>query len=441
MALKKSSMLDILLVCVYETLLSIIFVRFILPLHGYEVQIAQTTGGSVNYVKVALSYVVTCVAVFLFRSIGVAKRASRFVMLIQLLMIVVPFCVLYGYLNYPTWQLALVFLGYGGAVLAINVIPSIRLPLLSIEVRRFFIFLAASIIFYVYVGLVTTGGIQRINFDFSQVYKVRAGLSGHEFPLSGYFIPWVAYVLNMAILTYSLSIRGRSLIKSMCGVFLVILMQVMLFGMTNFKAFIFLPFVIVFLVLFMGKINLFRSAVMGVSVALCCLIVLSMVGVMFSIAIVDRVFVTPSAIHSLYFNYFSTHPLGLLQGTVGKLFGSSYDESIIVVISKFYWGRVFSPNVGWIADAFSNFGVIGVPVYSLILALSLRVVDGFVDERMPSGMVEGLLFGFAFGITNTALLTSLLTGGYVVAVVALWVMTSRWRRVSSVILTNARVNF
>lgn len=428
---KKSGLVDIALIFLYKCILALGFSYLVFPLYGGQVEIAQTAVGGANGVKIFISYVVAGVCVLMFRSIRDNYKASRFVMLIQLLMIVIPFSVLYGSLNYPAWQMGLMLLGYAGAVFFIKMLPAIRLRALNARMCAALLFAMVAVVLYVYASLVATGGLHRLNFNLVKVYEVRAQLSDNQFPLSGYFIPWVAYVFNMAALTNYMSIRNIYRKRALMGVIFVISMQMLLFGMTNFKAFLFLPFVIIFLMLFMGKVNLFRSAAIGISAALACLVIISLVGVSFGAAIVDRLFVTPPALHALYFNYFSTHPLGLLQGTVGGAFGSTYDESIIAVVSKFYWGRVFDPNVGWIGDAFANFGAFGVLIYSLILALTLRLADGFVDERTPNGVVEGLLFGFAFGITNSALLTSLLTGGYIVAMASLWVMTSRWKRFHS----------
>lgn len=425
--MKRAAIVDSIYVCVYQAALTAVFLKVVAPIYLQDVELAQTRNGQGNDTKIFLSYIFSIGAVALYRSIAECRKASRFVMLIQLLLIVIPFAVLYGQLNYPTWQMSIILLGFGGSILFLKALQIPMLPSLSQGSAIAVCLAMAAVTVYVYCALFATGGFERMNFDLSKVYDARADLSLHRFPLSGYFIPWVAYVANMALLSYFLGIRKKSQKFAWAGVIGVLLLQLLIFGMTNFKSFLFLPVAIVTLVVVIERASLFRSAVFGVLSAVACLALMSSSGSALSAGIIERVFYTPPALHSLYFGYFSVHPNGFLVDTVGGLFGSTYNESIVSVISEEYWGRLFSPNVGWIGDAFANFGVLGVISFAALLAIALNFADSFAMNRLPDGTVEGLLFGFAFGITNSALLTSLLTGGYFVAVVLLWSMDSIFR--------------
>ena len=83
---------------------------------------------------------------------------------------------------------------------------------------------AVLITIYVYVGLVATGGLSRLNFDLASVYLVREDLEVNALPLGGYLIAWQAHVINMLAFAFALY-RRRWLLAV-----LVIAAHLFLFG-------------------------------------------------------------------------------------------------------------------------------------------------------------------------------------------------------------------
>jgi hypothetical protein len=135
----------------------------------------------------------------------------------------------------------------------------------------------------------------------------------------------------------------------------------------------------------------------------------------------------PAALHSIYFKYFSVHPFALLGDTIGGFFGSSYQKPIVLIIAEHFWGTIFDPNVGWIADAYANFGAIGIIVYGLVLGVLLRVADGLVGSHIAPGVVEGLMVGPVFALCSSALPTVMVTHGFLIILLVLWFLKGSWR--------------
>jgi hypothetical protein len=82
-------------------------------------------------------------------------------------------------------------------------------------------------------------------------------------------------------------------------------------------------------------------------------------------------------------------------------------------------GTQSSANVGLFGDAFANFGFAGCFIFAMLFALLLKVVDAAARTTDPRIAVA--LVGMAsFQLVNSGLLTTLLTHGLALAIVALW---------------------
>jgi hypothetical protein len=209
---------------------------------------------------------------------------------------------------------------------------------------------------YVYVGLVATGGLARVNFDLDLVYEVREELALSGLPLGDYLISWQAQVINVAALVIAL--HRRNVLFAL----LVLAAQLLLFGMTNYKSFLFAP------ILVLGLLVLARSparlawVVVGGAVG-----VLLLVKVYFALTddimipsiFVRRLFFVPAEIHLWFYDFFSEpgNPLVLLSNSfLAPLSAYPYDDALPYLISWAYMGLESGANVGWLADGYAQFG-------------------------------------------------------------------------------------
>ena len=418
--MKKSWLIDLVLIILYKFILDFSFIHYVLPVYGGEVQYAMHR--HINSAKVMAGYAIVVLCMALFDWIKKDAVVSRFVVFVQLLLVVVPYTALYGAEDLPLWHIGMLLLGFMSVIVAGRWLPLVQIRPPRTATRRVFIYVMAAIVAYVFVGLFVTGGLGRFNLNFQDVYEARSLYAKSMLPGFGYFVPWVAYIINMAWLVTAMRSSNKF------QVIAILLLQLLIFAMTNFKSFLFVPFAVIGLIELAKRMDIRRAALIGAPVIVGALVSLSAMGTPLGAAFLDRMFFVPAALHGLYFEYFSDHPFALMGGSeFGNMFGSTYSQSSVYVVAQEYWGRMFSPNVGWIGDAYANFGPIGVVLFGIILAMILKTADGFAKNKsIQPGVAEGLMVGPTLALCSSALGTVSLTHGLIVALVVLWVFRGYW---------------
>lgn len=418
-------LVEVLLLYAYKVALDLIFLDYSLPLYNYEPY--YSLYGAIEPFRFVLGYVVLPFLWFFSRPILKNPRfgISRMLITFQLLFIVIPSFTVYAQVERPQAHVFWILLGFAILVLTVRGLPSFSVPAPSKEASFFLTSLAYAVLLYVYGGLVLTGGLQRINLNLLEVYAFREEFVQRSLPLFNYFIPWVAYVINMALLVYAVVRKKRA------WTVLVVAFQVLLFAMTNFKAFLFLPFLVLAFLWILPRVAFPRLVLLGTIGLLIALWTLAILGQPLGLGIADRIFYLPAAMQSLYFDYFSAHPLARMSGSPWVDFlrlESPYSTTSVSLIAQEYWGRDFSPNVGWIASAFADFGVLGIIGFGFALGLFLRLADAIAGQVRIRGAAEALFIGPALALTNASLTTSLITHGGLVALLALWILARKLGR-------------
>lgn len=409
-------MFGFLLLVIYKAVLDAALWWAILPVYGGEVFLDY---GGLNIIRVCVGYLMLIPLWLALRLVGSAdsNRVSRLVLMVQVLFIAVPTLSLFSQSERPVQDIGLIMLGFVLVAVFLCVMPRIRVPVPGRLFFSFLVILAVLLFVYVFGGLVVGGGLSRLNFNFYNVYEVRESYNESRLPLFGYFVSWVAYVINMGFLIFFFVKRKY------VGIFAVLLAQVLIFGMTNFKTFLFLPFVILSVLWIVGRFNFERIVLFGASAVVVVLTVIGFSGEAMGFGIARRLFFVPSALHTLYFDYFSMNPLALMSGSgIGRLLNAPYEQSAVFVIADEFWGREFSPNVGWLGAAYANFGVLGVVLFSLLLAVYLKVADSIAGRLPVLGIAEALFIGPAITLCSSAFNTFLLTHGGILVLIALWVL-------------------
>lgn len=411
--------LELLLLYGFKALLDVIFVNYALPAYSYEPH--YSLYGEFQPERLVLGYLLLPFLWLWVRPVLKNPRfaVSRMLITFQLLFIVIPSFTVYAQAERPGLHLLWVLMGFVVLVLAVRGIPQFSIPIPPREVVLGLTTLGLVVVAYVYAGLILRGGLGRMNFNLLEVYSFREVFVENSFPLANYFVPWVAYVLNMALLIYTF-FRRKTI-----GVGLVLGLQGLLFAMTNFKAYLFLPFLVLAFLWVLPRLAFPRLALLGGVGLLGLLWTLAQLGQPLGLGIADRAFYLPAATQSLYFDYFSAHPLAYMSGSpwVGFLrLETPYPTTSVSLIAQEYWGRDSSPNVGWIGSAYADFGGLGIIGFAVILGLFLRLADAIAAQICLRGVPEALFIGPALALTNASLTTSLITHGGVVAFLTLWVL-------------------
>lgn len=426
--MKRSTSINVILALVYKATLDVAFYEIVKPVYGYQAQFAIS--GEPSSLKCLVGYLIAWFGVTLCNSIRKEARVSRFIVLVQVMLIMMPFASLYGIEDLPSWQMGLIILGISTVAWGCRFITLTRIRSPGKWGQIVLFSSMGCLVLYVYVGLIATGGMSRFNLNLNEVYKFRDEMSNSMFPFAGYLIPWSAYIFNMAFFVNCIKNKSEGKTFSVAMITFSVLMQVAIFSMTGHKSYLFAPLVIIVLMHFSKRIDLWNVVFVG---APACIILLVCVNSFLSDmggALLGRLFFTPAALHGLYFDYFSTHPYMLLHDTFGNIFGSHYQERSVEIIANRYWGESFDPNVGWIADAYANLGIAGIIFYGIVMSFFLRLADSMISKNIPPGVIEGLLIGPAFAFISSALGTVLLTHGFLVALLTLWGLNGLWSKPS-----------
>jgi len=381
--------------------------------------------GEISSDKLVIGYAMLLPLWLPIRTILVSEKyaLSRVLVAFQFFLVVLPSLTTFAQSERPAFHLALILLGFYTFVLATYLMPRFKLPYLPPGAVLPLILLFGGISVYVYVMLLITGGLGRINFDLSSVYETREQYVEAPFPLAAYFVSWLANVLNISLLIYSFIFSKKWL------TFLAILAQIALFAMTNFKSHLFLLLFspMVYLALRSFRASFAVLALLGMA-SLSAAVAVS--GSDFLLSLFRRVFYVPAGLSSLYFDYFSQNSLSFMSGSsIGKIlyyFGLDlpYTTSSVTVVALEYWGRDFSPNVNWIGASFADFGILGIVFSGIFLGFLAALGDSVSKLLCKRGIAESISLGLGFSLTNSALITSLFTHGGILSLISIWLIAS-----------------
>lgn len=411
-------MKDALLVLTAKWILDLVFVKLV-ETDLREKPYLSVLNGEPNFVKWLVATALTLMFWFFIRTLNPKDSPiGRFFILVQFFLIFMPSMVLYGMQDWPTAYIAIVvsafFIVIGINSLAPRLIINAPPKWIALSLTG----LGIAAIVSVYLGLMLTGGLTRLNFDLYDVYGTRDAYKATLLPGFGYAVPWTANVLNMAFLIYFVTQKKKP------AIFGILLAQVLLFGMTNFKSFLFAPIAAIAIAIGRRYFTVARLMVLGVLAVIALGVTVYASGELMGLGLLRRVLIVPAALQGLYFEYYSSNPYGQMAGTrLAWLFNSPYQETTVQHIAQAYWGRDFSPNVGWIGDAYSQFGWVGVLVYSVILSIFLKIADALFSSARREVPIEGMMVGAAFSLCSSSLNTALLTHGLLLLLPVIWVLS------------------
>ena len=402
----------------FRGVLDFFYIRYVTRLYASEFPLS---GNSIF--RLLESYaIVLALCVWIAGSLYRRWRPSGIVPVLYFVVVMIPLSSQYGLADAP----AILLYAAAGSIALLTTVtelhPRIKVPKPSRDILYIAITGLFAISAYVYGWLTFTGGLGRINWNLLALYEVRAKYVQSLGPLMGYFVPWQAYVINICGLVYALRQRNYWLLG------LVVVAQLLLFGMTGHKSFLFAPCLAGGVYLVWQRRNAIFWTIIGAF-----LLALASYGY-FLIAgnefvpslFVRRLFFVPARLHVLYYDFFSQpgHPLYMLSDSILRgILENPYGMPMPRLIALTYWGREFWPDVGYLGDAYGNLGLIGMFVFSAFLGVVLRIVDS-VGSHLPPHFVAAAIAMPALALTESALFTSLLTHGLILAVLMLWISSA-----------------
>jgi len=140
--------------------------------------------------------------------------------------------------------------------------------------------------------------------------------------------------------------------------------------------------------------------------------------------IVLRIFLWPSLIAMEYYDFFWMYPkMYLSHSILGHFISNKYLlEPPFYLASLYYNKPEMRLNTTWYADAYMNFGFLGIISFAVLLFAILVIIKSM--EKKDSYLVSSLLFGGIIALFNAPLLTTILTHGLGISLLLAYLLPS-----------------
>ena len=416
-----SVILAVIAILFLRVVLDLVYVNYVHKYFEYSYPAGFFSFDGINAIRLIESYLITFIlAVWLSTSLYRRWRPSGIALVLYFVVVMLPLFSLYGLGNAPA---PFVYAAVGSFVILIIVtglLPKVKVRRPGYDLLALGMIVLVGMGLYVYGMLLLSGGLERLSFDLQSVYEVRAEYVEKKGPFMGYLVPWQANVINVFVLCYALQRRRL-------GLFVVAgIAQLLLFGMTGHRSFLLAPFLsggVYFIWRKRNALLYFAGGAILMILTSYALFIVTKNHLVPSL-LIRRLFFVPAANHFIYYDFFSQpeNPFVMLSHSILSWFIKyPYDMPLTRVISWSYWGRDFSPNVGYLGDAFANFGFVGMFLFSIILGLFLRIIDS-IGGRLPTNLVAAIIAVPAMALINCALFTSLLTHGLILSLIMVWLL-------------------
>lgn len=354
----------------------------------------------------------------LIKFIEINNSPSKIIIYILTIFLFIPLSSLFWLQNHSRIYMYTIGLSMILIITIVTIAPKIKIIQFSHGKQLFYLLAIISTI-TVYSLVIFQGGLGRINFNLLEVYGVRDEFVSQSNKVLGYMLPWQAHVINMIMIAVSLHKKRN------WTAILFLFLQLFLFSMTNFKSFLFSPFILLFFNLFSKTI--YRKYLLfiisfGASMLTIFVMLITKVSdtILWSSMFIRRLYFVPADLHNIYYNFFEGKEKYALSHSIFESFiNNPYELNPVRLIAKEYYGREFGPNVGFFGDAYLNFGILGILLFSILLAVLLKLIDS-VSASVPTFVSISILIIPAMSLVNSAFFTSLLTHGILIAILMLW---------------------
>jgi hypothetical protein len=328
----------------------------------------------------------------------------------------VPFCTYWVLSNQPWWQGLLVTV-YWALVLLVSGLP-VRIRIRYVNGAQNSMFLVAYGLVLAGMILIVAGGHLTLRLPLADVYAVRTVWASEGSWMSMYLFPWLGYVLLPLLSAHAWKNRKPG------ELVLLGFTTYMLFTSTGMKGYLFMP-VLVAVVLVIAEWRppgSFVPVALGVFASAMVLLDNITGSVTWSSLGLRRVLFVPAHLTSVYLEFFAVNPVVHLSESIllrGWL-TYPYPVSVPHMIGAFLGQPAMNSNNGLISDGFSNFGVVGVLVWAVLLGMLiwlLRIATGRRENRLEAWAVVAI---WPDVLLSSALTTSLLTNGLALGLLVAW---------------------
>lgn len=396
-----------LLACGYAAFLVLVYISFIVPVFGYM----GFSGESINFDKCVEAMFVT-----LLLSLTLPtefRHPSDFLIFLLLFLTVIPVLLVMGVMDKDRFVAITIVCAYL-LIWIVNQLPAIRLPRIA-EGQFLFWLLSLGGLGVTVLWIFVSGAYSGFSLDLATIYDVRGEQSeALQVGPFAYLTNWTFKVINPLLIV--LAYRSRLWI----AVFALLVLQMFFFGVSAHKSVAAIPFLVLgtYIVITGGwkPVGLVTLAIVGTA---CAYVVALTTGFIAPASyLVRRALFVPADLHFSYFEYFGQAGfVGWSNSILSSFFHYPYDYPTPKAVSIFLYGHPdIAANAGFLATGYMHFGLFGVVMFSLIVAMLFRVVDGLASYHGMALTLSTVLPGFLWAFTSSDLTPALLTHGLLLSV-------------------------
>lgn len=247
----------------------------------------------------------------------------------------------------------------------------------------------------------------KLSLSLNDVYSIRSNFKSNSNDFMTFFKTAFGTYICPCFIVYSLE-KGK---KSLGALFIIL--QIILFSLGKDKVYLFLfAAAIAIGLLSKWKSVNYSSLVYSIPIGTDLANILALIGIFPTLLyalLVRRIFQLPAFINYLYFEFFTDNPKLFWRQDVflvDKLFTPVYSKSRALLIDSAYFGGFGgNPNAGLLAEAYSQFGYLGIIIYPFILVALACVID--TCYKKASNSIKFMLsFGLSISFSNDAILST-----------------------------------
>lgn len=340
---------------------------------------------------------------------------SDFILCLWLSILIIPYCIIFGFNNYSLSYLGYIFL----SILLVLFFKSGKLfKALTIKQGKAIInYIPLLIIFLITLFMVLMGGLDYLSFDLMKVYEKRDSVVELlDISISSYLIRWSNTVFSPLILSLSIWRKNYFL------VILIIILNLFWYGITGSKSIIFYPFFILFTYCLANRkstnLDILPKAFSIICISSFLILELFKLKI-FANLLIRRVFFIPAQVIFNYIDFFKENPNVYWSYSLTRNFIEyPYQKDIQIEIGDFVGLPGAYVNSNFIASGIMNADVWGVIFYSIIVGLILKFIDSLTFRKIPNSIVLStcIVPCFIF-LVSSDLLTTIVTHGLLVSLI------------------------
>lgn len=399
---------------IYKILLDITYIYYINPVYEYMGFIYNF-----NLIKLLESYIATflvtlCLPIDEFKPSTIALNILNIIMII-------PIYSLYAFKNEYRVYMYAITLSYIITIYIVKLLPNITLKF-NININKFLIDILILFGFIVYGSLIKFNGIPSFELlNFNNVYKVRGNVN-YGYKIINYLVSWQATVTNIFFIIVLWIKKEKRKFVLLCS------LQLLLYLITSHKTYIFYCLIIPFIIVTIKKGKFIISSIYGIilTIIFSLILFINKISIMPAALFINRTLFLPAQISFQYYEYFSQNEFVMLSHSIfSKIFPQSiYNIHPILIIGNQYYNNSWA-NTGYLGDAYMNFGIIGMLIFSILFGIILKIFDSLANTELKNLISRTFMIVIAISFSNGGLLTNLFYGGCLYYMLLLWLYNDK----------------